>query len=209
MDAFTKVLHTLTEMLGDRGYDVTPLNDRDGLLRIYGDGSLFSVTLSLSLSTTTASNDGQKPTMRVVFFPQAQLKMEIIRKAFDGPADYLLVIHSADKLKPNVRNAAEEIRGKLQATGHTLQVFAFKELETNIMRHVYQPRFERLTGTALATMFADHGLTPERASRQLHHIKSDDKVARFMGLKPGDVVKITRASPSVGNSDTYRVCVPA
>ena len=147
--------------------------------------------------------------MRVVFFPQAQLKMEIIRKALDGPADYLLVIHSADKLKPNVRNAAEEIRGKLAATGHALQVFAFKELEVNIMDHVLQPRFERLTGPALKAMFDDHGLTADRASRQLHHIKSDDKVARFMGLKPGDVVKITRASPAVGDSVTYRVCVAA
>lgn len=202
MDAFTKVLHTISEMLEDRGYDVTPLGDRDGLLRIYGDGSLFSVTLK----KTGGSTDS---TMRVVFFPQAQLKMEIIRKAMDGPADYLLVIHSADKLKPNVRNAADELRLKLATTGHMLQVFAFKELEVNIMKHVWQPRFERLTGTELSEMYANHGLTPERAARQLHHIRSDDKVARFMGLKTGDVVKITRATPSVGFSVSYRVCVAA
>lgn len=36
----------------------------------------------------------------------------------------------------------------------------------------------------------------------------EDMQARYMGLLPGDIVKITRASPSAGEYILYRVCVP-
>jgi DNA-directed RNA polymerase subunit H (RpoH/RPB5) len=33
-------------------------------------------------------------------------------------------------------------------------------------------------------------------------------IARVMGLAPGDIVKITRPSPSAGEYVSYRICVP-
>ena len=36
----------------------------------------------------------------------------------------------------------------------------------------------------------------------------EDMIARILALTPGDIVKITRPSPSAGEYISYRVCVP-
>ena len=36
----------------------------------------------------------------------------------------------------------------------------------------------------------------------------EDMIARCMGLSIGDIVKITRSSPSAGEYVSYRICVP-
>lgn len=255
---FTNMLFTLTEMLGERGYDTTPLNDRDRLLRTYGEGSMFALVLKAKKDplgggggegnvteppTVTeadaadaeeeeveaeatepastgpitgpiaggASAGGEAPALaplRVVFFPQVNgLKMEHIRKAFDGAADYCLVIHGKDKPKTNVRDAALELEEKLKPTGHVLQMFTVDELQYNVMQHALQPRFERMTREETERMFADHGLTAATAMRQLPRILGDDKVARYMGLRHGDVVRITRSSPTAGEVVLFKICV--
>lgn len=205
---FTKVLRTLTEMMRDRGYDTDgPLGDRDALLRTYGDGAMFSVMLSGS----SGSGGTERPPMRIVFFPHVTgLKMEHIRKAYDGPSDYCLVVHSSDKFKPNVAGAAAEIEKKLAPTGHHLQMFTMKELEANIMHHILQPRFFRMSEAEVAKLMADLSMTHEKALRgMLPRIHDDDKVARYMGLRPGNIVRIVRDTPTSGELDTYRICVPA
>ena len=199
---FTKALHTLTEMMDDREYDTAPLADRDALLRTYGDGAMFAVTLEAT---------GKRPAMRIVFFPQVSgLKMELIRKAYDGVADYCLVVHSSDKFKPNVAGAAAEIQKKLTPTGNHLQMFTMKELEANVMHHSLQPRFFRMASAEVDQLLADLSMTHEKAARsQLPRINDDDKVARYMGLRPGDIVRIVRDAPTSGEYDTYRICVEA
>ena len=201
---FTKALRTLTEMLGDRGYDMAPLADRDALLRTYGEGAMFAVTLA-------ETEAGARPPMRIVFFPQVSgLKMENIRKAYDGAADYCLVVHSSDKFKPNVAGAATEIQKKLQPSGHHLQMFTMKELEANVMHHSLQPRFFRMTQAEVDALLTNLSTTQDKAMRgMLPRINDDDKVARYMGLRPGDIVRIVRDTPTSGQLDTYRICVPA
>lgn len=281
MDArFTNALFTLKEMFDDRGYGTVPLEDRDRLLRTYGEGSMFAVTLrkgaeggasdpedpegsdrekpdacpkkkaptkskkkaaasgdaeedginralkALTLDPDAnvvvkleappqggGSNDGKEKAassekLRIVFFPQVNgLKMEHIRKAYDGPADYCLVIHGKDKPKTNVRDAALELEEKLKPTGNVLQMFTVDELQYNVMQHVLQPRFERMSREEVERVYADHGFTPATALRQLPRILSEDKVARYMGLRHGDVVRVTRSSPTAGEVVLFKVCV--
>ena len=62
------------------------------------------------------------------------------------------------------------------------------------------------------------GQEEQKALRKEYYLQSDtshnwirfheDPQARWLGLVPGDVVKITRPSPSSGEYVVYRVCVP-
>jgi len=49
-----------------------------------------------------------------------------------------------------------------------------------------------------------YGIVP----RQLPWLRSSDPLAKALGAKPGDIVKIVRKSPMAGEAVVYRVVVP-
>ena len=203
---FTRCLLTLTEMLSARGHDTAALTERDDLLKKYGEGTAFAVTVP-----SAPSAQGGAP-LRIVFYPQVTgPNTKDIRKALDGdgdpPAhDYLIVLHTRatdardGRLQPNVVKAAQEMQAKLSVHGRHMQLFTFAELQYNVMRHGLQPRFEKLTQGEVEQLMRDYAL---KSTGALQRFLPDDKVARFMGLRAGDVVRVTRNSPA-GDSVSYR-----
>lgn len=74
------------------------------------------------------------------------------------------------------------------------------------MEHVLQPKFDLLPRTEHAEFLKQNKI---KSVANLPLIKfHEDMVARIMGLLPGDIVKITRPSPSAGEYITYRLCAP-
>lgn len=87
-----------------------------------------------------------------------------------------------------------------------LQFWPIQRLVVNLMHHVAQPKFEILTEDQEKEMMKDKYV---KSKTQLPMIKfHNDPVARYLGLVPGQIVKITRPSPTGGEYVTYRVCVP-
>ena len=87
-----------------------------------------------------------------------------------------------------------------------LQFFYIKTLVHNPMAHVLQPKFETVPKEEHDTIMKDNYV---RSKSQFPIIKyHEDIVARYMGLLPGDLVRITRPSPTAGLYTLYRVCAP-
>jgi DNA-directed RNA polymerase subunit H (RpoH/RPB5) len=87
-----------------------------------------------------------------------------------------------------------------------IQFFPMNRLVNNPMKHVLQPSFE------IVPKDAEEGLMKEwyvRSKTQFPIIKfHNDPVARYLGLLPGQLVKITASSPTAGHYVKYRVCAP-
>ncbi len=80
--------------------------------------------------------------------------------------------------------------------------FNIYQLINNPMEHVLVPKHERITEDEEAEVMK---LVQSKA--QLPVIKYHlDPIARCLGLTPGEIVKITRPSPSAGVYVVYRVC---
>jgi DNA-directed RNA polymerase subunit H (RpoH/RPB5) len=97
-----------------------------------------------------------------------------------------------------------------------LSIFASKGLRVNFFQahtivnnpteHVLVPKHELLPAAEHAEFMQKNRI---KSKTQLPLIKfHEDMIARIMGLLPGDIVKITRPSPSAGEYISYRVCVP-
>jgi DNA-directed RNA polymerase I, II, and III subunit RPABC1 len=97
-----------------------------------------------------------------------------------------------------------------------LSIFASKGLRVNFFQahtivnnpteHVLVPKHELLPAAEHPEFMQKNRI---KSKTQLPLIKfHEDMIARIMGLLPGDIVKITRPSPSAGEYISYRVCVP-
>ena len=84
-----------------------------------------------------------------------------------------------------------------------LQIFHEDELCIDITKHTYVPKHILMTDDEKKELLARYRIK----ECQLPKIQRKDPVARYMGLKMGQVVKIIRASETAGKYITYRVCI--
>jgi len=93
---------------------------------------------------------------------------------------------------------------EFQTMGATLQYFTLGELQYNPANHLLVPKHEKLADAETKQMMQDYQL---RSKAQLPVILKNDIMARWLGLKHGDVVRITRTNENSGIYYYYRCCV--
>ncbi|HID60727.1 MAG TPA: DNA-directed RNA polymerase subunit H [Hadesarchaea archaeon] len=75
--------------------------------------------------------------------------------------------------------------------------------EFRVGRHVLVPKHEILPKNKADALLGRYKIQPH----QLPLIKSSDPAAKEIGAKPGDILKITRDSPTAGIAVVYRYVV--
>lgn len=100
---------------------------------------------------------------------------------------------------PRVGYAIEPAPGR--AEGDPLS----EDLRFNVLNHELVPHHEVLSPEDAAVVFERYQIVKE----QLPKLKSSDPAARVVGAKAGQVVKITRNSPTAGRAVAYRLVVEA
>jgi DNA-directed RNA polymerase subunit H len=78
-----------------------------------------------------------------------------------------------------------------------------KESKFNVLEHELVPKHELLSEEEKQEVLKRLGLKPE----ELPLLLVTDPVARAIGAKPGDIVRIIRDSPTAGRAIAYRLVV--
>lgn len=73
----------------------------------------------------------------------------------------------------------------------------------DIGQHVLVPKHEILSKEKAKEVLERYKVSPH----QLPLIKSSDPVVKAIGAKPGDILKITRDSPTAGKAIAYRFVI--
>jgi len=76
-------------------------------------------------------------------------------------------------------------------------------VELDVRKHVLVPKHEILSEGQAKAVLDQFKVTPH----QLPLIKNSDPVAKAIGAKPGDILKITRDSQTAGKAIAYRYVV--
>merc|ERR1712227_242713 len=97
---------------------------------------------------------------------------------------------SANKLIPTVQPA-------------TIETFQENDLIVNITHHELVPKHIKLSRDEKKELLERYRLKES----QLPRIQREDPVARYLGLKRGEVVKIIRRSETSGRYASYRICL--
>jgi len=109
-------------------------------------------------------------------------------------------------LEPVVETFHMASMNALASKGLHVSFFQAHTIVNNPLEHVMVPKHEMLPASEHAAFLADNKI---KSKANLPLIKyHEDMIARVIGLMPGDIVKITRPSPSAGEYISYRVCVP-
>ncbi|XP_021277539.1 DNA-directed RNA polymerases II and IV subunit 5A-like [Herrania umbratica] len=196
-----KARRTVLQMLRDRGYSVDDSDiqtTRRQFIEKFGD----NIHLKRD-DLLIHCNKGDAPIDQIyVFFP-AELKVGVPmvrncakRMKADNVFNAILVVQKA--LTAPAKAAINEINSYFH-----MDVFEEAELLTNITEHMFVPKHTVLTDQEKKKLLEKYRVK----ETQLPRILVSDPVARYYGMKRGQVVKITRESVTADTYDTYRYAV--
>eukprot|EP01090_Pellita_catalonica_P016730 TRINITY_DN487_c0_g1_i1.p1 TRINITY_DN487_c0_g1~~TRINITY_DN487_c0_g1_i1.p1 ORF type:complete len:206 (-),score=27.23 TRINITY_DN487_c0_g1_i1:84-701(-) len=193
------VRKTVVKMLDDRGYIVTQRDldmDKEMFLEKFSD-SPSRADLALVLPKK------DDPQERIaVFWPEdPKVGMKPISKYCERMREegvFRAIIIVQQSITPFAKQAMLQMQPQ-----YIIEHFRESELMVNITEHILVPKHVLLSPKEKETLLAKYKLK----DTQLPRIQLADPVARYYGLKRGQVVKIIRPSETAGFYVTYRLVV--
>ena len=91
-----------------------------------------------------------------------------------------------------------------QKNGGILQFFQIKQLMFNPTKHEFVPEHVKLTDAEAQDIMKKYMI---KSKLQMPIILHNDIIAKWLGLKQGDIVKIKRYNDNSGVSFYYRSCI--
>lgn len=179
---------TIMEMLEDRKLNTGGLS-KDGAQElmepfVVSNKTLFEVIV----------ND-----YKIVYCLSSKVKWSELKKFFEDETPYkLYMCVTKDKISQNNTKMLSGLK-------LNLQVFDIKLLQFNISKHELVPKHELVSDESEVKEIMEKFMI--KSKFQLPIILKTDAMARYLGLKNGDIVKITRVSPTSGEYIVYRCCV--
>jgi DNA-directed RNA polymerase I, II, and III subunit RPABC1 len=135
-----------------------------------------------------------------VFFPdEPKIGIKSVKTYFQRMKDesiYHAILVVQQQLTPSAKQALDALSPE-----YIIEQFLESELTVNIFYHDLVPEHVVMTVDEKKELLARYSLQES----QMMKIQATDPVARYLGLKRGQMVKIIRASETAGRYITYRL----
>lgn len=193
-DEVNRSMQTLHEMLRDRHIEnVDEVFERLSINEVIGilhSRQIFNIDIGTQI--------------RIIFDVSSKVKIPELRKFVEAePECNLYIFVTREKLGATESKKIAEIRINDKKIEH--QLFDLRELQFNISKHSLVPKHELITDdAAIESIVTDHML---KSRHQMPIILKTDPMAKYLYAKPGNLVRITRYSPTSGEHIVYRCCM--
>ncbi|KAH9814632.1 DNA-directed RNA polymerase II subunit E [Melampsora americana] len=195
-----RVNRTIKELVRDRGYEVTEDEIRISL-NDFKMQKLSSGIVDRSVLNFVAQKPDTDERIYIFYTDEKSVGIKTMRK-FIGVLDErkiesgILIYASA--MTPSANKVIVSM-----AQQFTLEAFQEAELLVNITHHIMVPKHEVMKPSEKAALLARYRLH----DTQLPRIQLNDPIARYYGLKRGQVVRIIRPSETAGRYVSYRLAM--
>ncbi|XP_029650498.1 DNA-directed RNA polymerases I, II, and III subunit RPABC1 [Octopus sinensis] len=199
-----RIRRTIMQICHDRGYLVTQ-DELDQTLEEFkdqfGDKPSERRPARSDLIVLVAHNDDPTDQM-FVFFPEdpkvgiKTIKTYCQRMQEENITRAVIVVQAG--MTPSAKQALVDMAPK-----YILEQFLEAELLVNITSHMLVPEHVVMTPEEKSELLQRYKLKES----QLPRVQQGDPVARYFGLKRGQVVKIVRPSETAGRYVSYRLVV--
>lgn len=114
------------------------------------------------------------------------------------------MLEETDIGKPILIGMGFTYAAKTEARRNHIELISTSSLPSfDIFKHEHVPKHEVLTKEEVEELLKRYRIKPY----QIPRIKTSDIAAMMIGAKPGDIIKITRKSPTAGSSVAYRYVI--
>lgn len=188
-----KVFATLCEMLSDRGM----LDTVEAFKSKWGSELVVAERTGAQVFKLDHDNKA-----RVVFYMNSKLQkaQEFINKYIMTEVPFqLVIIVFREKMNSTHIKLIEDH----SSAETSVQVFEVRDLMFNISKHQLVPKHEIVPVDEVQAILDKFNAK----KTQLPNILHTDKMARYLNVRPGQLVKITRSSPTAGEYVIYRYCI--
>lgn len=199
-----RIRKTIMQLCHDRLYLVTQAEldqTLDQFKETYGDRPSQGKPSRSDLVVLVAHNDDPTDQM-FVFFPEdpkvgiKTMKSYCQRMQEENISRAIIIVQQG--MTPSAKQALVDMAPK-----YILEQFLESELLINITEHQLVPEHIIMTPEEKQELLTRYKLK----ENQLPRIQQSDAVARYFGLKRGQVVKIVRPSETAGRYVSYRLVV--
>jgi DNA-directed RNA polymerase I, II, and III subunit RPABC1 len=114
------------------------------------------------------------------------------------------LIFNNESISTAVKSLLNKYDKFFQKNGGQLQYFTLQQLMFNPTKHEYVPKHTKLTEEEVKEFMKEY---MTRTKMHMHVILQNDPIAKWIGLKHGDIVKINRYNENSGESFSYRSCI--
>ena len=198
------VINNLKEMLIDRGDNIDEFNEHEIDIEreeFYNDRDI----IEFNTSDTT-----------IIFALSKRLRKLIIDELKDNEENIdqfiskynnklnIILIFNNDTLSSPLVSQLNKFDKILQKNKGMLQYFQINQLLFNPTKHTLVPKHRKLS-TVEANSVMEKYLIKSKA--QMPMIMHNDVIAKWLGLKQGEIVEIIRYNENSGKSYYYRCCI--
>ena len=117
----------------------------------------------------------------------------------------IILIFNNDIISAPILQQLSKYDKMLQKNNGILQYFYCKQLLFNPTNHEYVPKHTKITSQDDINLILEKYLV--KSKLQLPYILNSDIIAKWLGLKQGDIVRITSYNSNSGTYYRYRCCI--
>ena len=191
----------LLEILSERGYNIdSQQNFTENEIRIMAQQKQLDFELE---------NDTKTKKVQIKYLIQTKIRNSSLKNYITDlleedsgidPSSTDLIIILKDKPNDSLLKVVDDFYSEKQ---FYINLFCIKSLLFNILKHEYVPDHKIIEEHVFKELKTNYNLN---SRYQLPIINRHDAVANVLGIKPGDIVKITRPSKTAGQYTSYRCC---
>lgn len=206
------MLNYIREMLIDRNENV---ENYDKMRQELDIRSLYVNNKSNKLLTLNSDKTcvlfAMIPEFKKQFFDDVKVKTKTIQEMvenfvekYDGYLNFVVVFSSDKTLTNGEKNSIQQFDKQLQKGGGILHDMIESNFKFNPTKHFLVPPHKKLTSDETKEIMDKFSI---KHKSTLPFILRTDPIAKWLGLRIGDIVQIDHFNPNSGLSYYYRCCV--
>lgn len=198
------VIDNLKEMLKDRGDNIDMFEENESVINrdeFYNDKN----PIEFQTSNTTIVFALTKKLRRFILdeFKLFEENFTNFIEKYNNKKNIIIILNN-DTISVPILSQINKFDKIIQKLGGMIQYFQIKHLMFNPTKHELVPKHTKLNATEVAEIMSKYMIKSKLSMPIILH---NDPIAKWLGLKQGDIVMIDRYNENSGISYYYRCCI--